>query len=395
MLYRKLFRQVSSFLEHKNVLIITGLRQVGKTTLLKQLYDLLPDKPRLMFDFGNPLDTMIFENIDYNRVYDALKYQAGGTSERLYVFIDEIQNFPAVTMVIKYLVDHYGVKFCVTGSSDYYLKNLFPESLSGRKFLFQLHPMGFQEFLYFKGKLNDEQLHSMTLLSNLGKPQLMAFNQVAQEYAEFLEFGGFPEVVLTKDPVTKTMVLKNIFASFFEKDLKILSDYKDVRDLRNFILLLATKTGSMLDITKLSSETGINRMRIYEYLALLQGIFLIRLLPTFSKTVNKSVAGGKKVYFCDTGLLQVLSRLHPAQVLENAVVNQLSAYGSLCFYHKRNTAEIDVILDQQTAFEIKTTGSRQDIDKLRILSAQLGISEYYLVSLNFRDHERLVLPMSL
>ncbi len=69
MLYRKLFRQVSSFLEHKNVLIITGLRQVGKTTLLKQLYDLLPDKPRLMFDFGNPLDTMIFENIDYNRVY--------------------------------------------------------------------------------------------------------------------------------------------------------------------------------------------------------------------------------------------------------------------------------------------------------------------------------------
>ena len=61
-------------------------------------------------------------------------------SEKITVFIDEIQNFPEITIIIKYLMDHYNVKFILTGSSNYYLRNLFPESLSGRKFLYILPP---------------------------------------------------------------------------------------------------------------------------------------------------------------------------------------------------------------------------------------------------------------
>ena len=137
---RKLFFEILPQVEHKNAIVICGMRQVGKTTLLKMLYDLAKGN-KLWFDFDNPLDQMIFEALDYNQIYHDLKKLAAlQDGERLFVFIDEIQNFPIITRIIKYLIDHYQVKFIVTGSSNFYLRNLFPESLSGRKFLYSCIP---------------------------------------------------------------------------------------------------------------------------------------------------------------------------------------------------------------------------------------------------------------
>src|SRR3990172_9694948 len=141
---RTLIYEILPQLEHKNAIVICGMRQVGKTTLMQMLYDMAKGN-KLWFDLDNPLDQMIFEAIDYNQIYHDLKKQASlKEGERLFVFIDEIQNFPVITKIIKYLIDHYQVKFIVTGSSNYYLRNLFPESLSGRKFLFQLDPLSFR-----------------------------------------------------------------------------------------------------------------------------------------------------------------------------------------------------------------------------------------------------------
>jgi len=142
---RALFSDLVKYLDNKEALVITGMRQVGKTTLMRQIYDFIEDKPKLWFDFENPLEVKLFEDIDYNTIYKRVEGMAAkNKNQRLTVFIDEIQIFPEITKVIKYLIDHYRVKFIVTGSSNYYLKNLFPESLSGRKFLFQLDPLKFQ-----------------------------------------------------------------------------------------------------------------------------------------------------------------------------------------------------------------------------------------------------------
>ncbi|MFA5806374.1 MAG: AAA family ATPase, partial [Melioribacteraceae bacterium] len=116
---RYLFNDLSKYLEHKNALIITGMRQVGKTTLMKQLYEQV-NEPKLWYDFENPLDLLHFENINYDAVYEVLRNEAGAGNGRLYVFIDEIQNFPDITKIIKYHIDKYNVKFVVTGSSNYY-----------------------------------------------------------------------------------------------------------------------------------------------------------------------------------------------------------------------------------------------------------------------------------
>ena len=390
---RLLYYELVKYLNHKNALLITGMRQVGKTTLMRQIYDVVKN-PKLWFDFDNPLDQKVFEDNDYKVIYKRLvdmEKKAG----KLSVFIDEIQNFPEITKVIKYLIDHHGVKFYLTGSSNFYLKNLFPESLSGRKFLYELPPLSFQEYLYFKDVDSLKEIQNFTLQGAYKKNSIFAHKARAAEYDDFLMYGGFPEVVITEDKETKVMVLKNIFASFFEKDIKILSDYSDIRELRDMILLLVPRVCSMLDVSRLSSELSIDRVKIYRFLEFLQGTFFIRLLPKYSKSIDRSVAGGKKVYFTDTGLLNVIGKVSEAQIFENAIINQLARYGKVSFYNKRNTAEIDAILDNQTAFEVKLTGTEKDISKLSALSSELGISQSFVISKKFQEKDGFLSPVLL
>lgn len=399
---RLLYYELIKYLNHKNALLITGMRQVGKTTLMRQVYEKVKE-PKLWFDFDNPLDQKVFEDIDYQVIYKRLKDMIKKDG-KLSVFIDEIQNFPEITRVIKYLIDHHSVKFYLTGSSNFYLKNLFPESLSGRKFLYELPPLSFQEYLYFKDKLSLKEVQQTipqdTYKQNLivyviKKNNIFNFKAREAEYEDFLVYGGFPEVVTTEDKETKMMVLKNIFASFFEKDIKILSDYSDIRELRDMILLLVPRIGSMLDVTRLSGELSVDRVKLYRFLEFLQGTFFIRLLPKFSKSIDRSVAGGKKVYFSDTGLLNIIGKVSEAQIFENAVINQLTRYGKVSFYNKRNTAEIDAILDKNTAFEIKLTGTSSDLSKLSVLSADLGISQALVISKKFQERDGFLSPVVL
>ena len=388
---RLLFYELVKHLEHKNALLITGMRQVGKTTLMRQVFEEVKE-PKLWFDFDNPLDQKVFEDEDYKVIYQRLT-EMGKKQGKLSVFIDEIQNFPDITKVIKYLIDHNGVKFYLTGSSSFYLKNLFPESLSGRKFLYELSPLSFQEYLYFNDVVSLKEVQNFTLENAYKKNSIFTHKARIAEYEDFLQYGGFPEVVTTKDKATKVMVLKNIFASFFEKDIKILSDYSDIRELRDMILLLIPRVGSMLDVTRLSSELSIDRVKMYRFLEFLQGTFFIRLLPRFSKSIDRSVAGGKKVYFTDTGILNVIGKVSEAQLFENSIINQLVRYGKVSFYNKRNTAEIDAILDKHTAFEVKLTGTQQDLSKLSALSSELSVSQAFVVSKKFQEKNGFLSPV--
>lgn len=379
MLKRHLYFDILPQLYHKNAIVITGMRQVGKTTLMKQLASQWEGK-QLWFDFDNPLDMLVFESIDYNQVFESLRKDAGaGDDERFLVCIDEIQNYPESTKIIKYLIDHYGVKFIVTGSSNYYLRNLFPESLSGRKFLYVLNPLSFKEYLYFNDRLEEDKITpSIDDFLKIHPPALV--HKRSQLYDEYLEFGGFPEVALTKDYETKRLILRNIFSSFFEKDIKVFTELKDVRELRDMILLLASRNGNIVDVTRLSSELGVNRVKAYGYLEFLEGTFFLRLIPKFSRSIDRSVAGGKKVYFSDTGILNLVSKVASGQLLEVAVANQLVPYGDICFYNKRNTAEIDFILNKEIALEVKNKAIEPDMFKLAKIAQSIDLKRYYVLS---------------
>jgi len=391
MIKRALYYEILPHLQHKNAIIITGMRQVGKTTLMRSLHKDWKGKS-IWYDFDNPLDQMLFENMNYKAIFEDLKREARAKDdERFLVCIDEIQNFPPVTKVIKYLIDHYGVKFIVTGSSNYYLRNMFPESLSGRKFLFVLRPLSYREYLHFNNQLsaNEIMADSKELFNKHSPAEILKRKEL---YNSYLEYGGFPEVALTSDYKTKQLILKNIFASFFEKDIKVFSELKDIRELRDMILLLGPRNGNILDVTRLSSELGINRVKTYSYLEFLEGTFFLRLVPKFSNSSDRSVAGGKKVYFSDTGILNLVTKASAGQILETAVFNQLQHYGEISFYNRRNTAEIDFILNKEIALEVKQKAIDPDMHKLEKLTNEIGLSKHFVVSNSVVKMENVVYP---
>ncbi len=377
---RLLFDEISKQINHKNAIVIVGSRQVGKTTLMKQVFDEIESRSKLWFDFDNPLDQKIFEDIDYKNIYERILKMVNNNKERLFIFIDEIQNYPEITKIIKYFIDYYGVKFIVTGSSSFYLKNLFPESLSGRKFLYQLSPLSFREYLYFRDKIARADAIISDINNVIKNYDYLLCKKLESDYEEYLKFGGFPEVVLIDDNETKKQILRNIFASFFEKDIQIIADYKNIRELRDLILLLVPRVGSLIDVTRISSELGISRVKIYSYLEFLEKTFMIKLISKFSKGIDRSVAGGKKIYFNDTGILNAIGYVNDSQLFENAVVNQLAPFGELSFYNKKNKAEINVILNKKISFEIKIAGIEKDYEKLSQLSQSLGIKDFYIIS---------------
>ena len=149
---RKIIPLLEKALKSPEIIVLTGMRRVGKTTVLHILFDKIKGSDKIFLDFENIFDRRIFEETNYDRITEGLKDLGIKKLKGSYVFIDEIQNFPGSVKAIKYLYDHYNIRFVLTGSSSYYLKNLFPESLAGRKVIYELFPLDVEEFLIFKKK---------------------------------------------------------------------------------------------------------------------------------------------------------------------------------------------------------------------------------------------------
>lgn len=375
---RRIEPNIENFIKHDNAIVLTGARRVGKTSLLKNIFRKIESESKLWFDLDNPLHQKIFEGLDYNDVYKELIDMGLHPKQRKYVFIDEVQNFPEITKVIKYLIDHYKIKFFLTGSSSFYLRNLFPESLAGRKFEFNLYPLDFGEFLYFKGLV--KEIPDLKIdFKNITEIRYEKFDQ---EYTEFIRYGSFPQVVLAESTEEKKLLLADIFKSFFQIDILKLSQYQDVKEIRELIILLTRRIGSKLDISKLASELGVQRAKVYSYLEFLQATFMINLVSQYSKSVDKSIAAGKKIYFVDTGLASYINQIGEGELFENAVFNSLSRHGTLNYYTDK-TQEIDFILNKEYAFEVKLTGTKTYYDKLLKTATKLGLEKSFLISKSF------------
>src|SRR5919108_3664113 len=157
---REIFKKLKEEIRTKEITVITGMRRVGKTTALRYLYDLVKSQNKVFLDLENPINRKVFEEENYDSVWNNLKQFGITDSEKAYIYLDEAQNLPELSRVAKYLYDHFEIKFFLTGSSSYYLRNLFPESLAGRKIVFELYPLNFAEFLVFK---NIHRLEAETL----------------------------------------------------------------------------------------------------------------------------------------------------------------------------------------------------------------------------------------
>lgn len=385
---RKILNEIEQQVNMKEIVVLTGMRRVGKTTLFQILFDKIESDNKVFLDVENVIEQKIFEEIDYNNIWANLKVYGITNQKKAYIFLDEIQTKPEIIKAIKYLYDHYDVKFFVTGSSSFYLKNLFPESLAGRKIILELFPLDFEEFLIFKEK--KKEFHENFKDKDINK-NLILNERYKKLYEEYLTFGGFPQVVLADDDTQKKLHLNDIFTSYFEKDVKALADFRQITIFRDLILLLMQRVGSKLDISKLSSELGVTRKTIYSYVSFLQGTYFISLIAPYTTNVNREVSGAKKVYFCDNGIINHFGKVSDGSLLENAVFQNIKKYGKISYYQKRSGAEIDFILpDKKIALEVKTKGNETYIRKLSKLAKSIGMNEYYIISQAFINEKGII-----
>ncbi|HEV2482374.1 MAG TPA: ATP-binding protein [Puia sp.] len=359
---RNLFVPLAAHLEKKEFTILTGARQTGKSTLLKQLQAHCSDL-RKDTVFLNLENRDILSVLDENPL-DLLTYLPAAEG-RIIVFLDEIQYLKDPSNLLKLLYDEHvdRVKIVATGSSAFYIDDHFRDSLAGRKRVFQLLTCSFDEYLRLSGK-NDLLNEYERILSNkqAKSTQLEYLRQEAQSY--FL-YGGYPAVITESDRKEKVEKLKEIRDSFVKRDI-LESGIQNETAFFHLFRLLAAQSGSQVNVHELSLTLRIKSDTVNNYLHILQKCFHLALIKPFFRNLRKELTKMPKGFLLDFGLRNSLlnnfqpitERMDKGKVWETVFFRSLAdIYGWDAIYYWRTADgnEVDFILPEiETPFAVET-----------------------------------------
>ncbi len=376
---RKLKKRIEAELKSDLAIVVTGMRRVGKTSLLKDVFDGISSTNKLFLDLEILEHRKVFQEESLTSVLRNLEILGLEVQKKhAFLFIDEIQLIKTLPSMIKVLIDHHKVKIVATGSSSYYIKNLFEQSLAGRKMVFHLSPLDFGEFLNFRTAKLQPFVSSLMALKELNT-QMVAL-RYQPLFEEYLQTGGFPQAVLEKNPIRRKALLQDIIDSYIRIDVKALSDIKKTDDLERLITLLPPRIGQKIDYTKLSKILGLSWITVKNYLHFLEDTFVIKLLRPFSKSPDRELSVMPKLFFCDHGLAEALGQISEGQKFENVVFSQLNDRFSLNYYERKSGPEIDFILDQKIGIEAKVFGNSSDLKKLDFLTKDIKLNQNFVFS---------------
>jgi len=370
---RKIYPELLKHAQKPLNTVLTGMRRTGKTTLIKQLLKDLPNQNSLFLDLERLDNREIFLQKNYETIREQFILRGLSPQAPMIIALDEIQFVKEASSVIKYLSDHYKIKFIVTGSSSFYLKNVFSESLSGRKKIFELYPLDFGEYLTFK---NVAWASYDWGKSKFNKAE---YGRLSNYYVDYIKYGGFPQVVLARSRQDKSEVLADIMSSYINVDVKTLADFGDGRNLYNLIRLLASRVGSRVEVSKLAQMSGLSRPTVNNYLDFLEKTYLVTTVPVHTNSIDREIVKARKLYFGDTGLANHLIDLSSGSQFENTLFNQLARQGEVSYYALKNGLEIDFVYNKKIALEAKETPTMSDLPQLTRLAASAKIDEARLV----------------
>jgi len=371
---REVIHSINKWIDDKEIVLLLGSRQVGKTSILYLLIQNLIQKgihPKNIFYFD--LEDFEMLNLLNSGIKDFVHYieaRKAKDKERSYVFIDEIQYLDNPSNLLKLLADHYPhLKIICTGSSTLEIRRKFKDSLVGRKVVFDIHPLSFREFLLFQGKqtlINILKDHPLPLnkssfdkfefrISSLDQLELL------RSFEEYVIFGGYPRVALEKDIEKKTVLINEIYNTYVRKDINQLFDIENITAFNNLIKLLSFQIGNLVNINELSNTLGINRQTVEKYLFILENTFIIKLISPFFTNKRKEIVKSKKVFFYDLGLRnQVTRNTNPLDLrgdvgalIENFTFIHIASFDEVKFWRTKNGNEVDFIIKERLPVEVK------------------------------------------
>jgi predicted AAA+ superfamily ATPase len=325
-------------LKSQKAIILLGARQVGKTTLLRELFK---NEEKILWLNGDELDVQsIFANISATR----LKAIIG---ENKFLIIDEAQRIKDIGLRLKLITDQIPeVQLLVTGSSALELANVVNEPLTGRKWEYKMFPISFGEMVAHHGLLEEKRLLPHRLI-----------------------YGYYPEVVnqigLEKD------ILKQLASSFLYKDVLLLDQVKRPDALVKLLQALAYQVGSQVSYNELSQLCGIDAKTVEKYIVLLEQTYVIFRLGSFSRNLRNELKKSRKIYFYDNGIRnalianfsQIENRSDIGALWENFLVSERlkslsykAVWTNHWYWRNTEQQEIDYLEDgdgKLSAFEFK------------------------------------------
>ncbi len=401
---RESFQSLLKQKKDKKVSLLIGARQVGKTTILKALYKELSAGSKAIF-----FDLDIYSNYEKVNTFESfvntLKLNGYDENHRdfFYVFLDEFQRYPGLTLIVKNIYDRFdNIKIYASGSSSIKIKDEIQESLAGRKRTNNIYPLSFEEFLWFK-----EDEDAIQHLHNIGKLKGKQLKQPTSKLLaylnEFMVTGGYPEVVLEND---KADVLKSIFDLYVKKDLLEYFDVSKISPAKRLIEYLAINNGQKIKYSDIGQICSLRYKEVLNYIELLKETYLIIDLRPFFSNKNSELVKIPKIYFIDNGVRNYfINNFNPVNrrndsgfLFEGFVLSELLKSGVktdvIKFWQDKNKHEVDIILDfitKQIPIEIKYKENlkREDFLGLKAFCGMYPKTHTpFLINLNRQEQDK-------
>jgi predicted AAA+ superfamily ATPase len=338
MIHREIENRLQTALNGRKAVILLGARQVGKTTLAKEI---LQDRKDVLWLTGDALSTRELLNAESTERLQTII----GKNE--VIVIDEAQRIPDIGLVLKLIIDTLPhVKVFATGSSSLDLASKTSESLTGRKRQFTLFPLSFGEMVKHHGLLSEK---------NLLKHRLV--------------YGYYPDVVTSVGEERE--VIGEITESYLYKDILTLDRIKKSEALTRLMRALAFQIGSQVSYTELGQLSGLDKKTVENYLSILEQTFVIIRLGSFARNLRNEIKTTRKIYFVDNGIRNALiADFRPIELRddigklwENFLVSErlkrnayFGNYANAWFWRNTAQAELDYLEEQDgrlSAYEFK------------------------------------------
>jgi len=279
LVYRKIKDSIKQLIDKYPIIALTGPRQSGKTTLLKEMFS-----DYRYVSLENP-DIRSFAENDPNsflKHYDK------------YVIFDEVQRVPHLFSYIQSIVDDSRImgQFILSGSQNFHLMQSITQSLAGRVAIFRLFPFDFQE------------LKSAGLLQN--------------DYMTHLLKGFYPAIYDRN--IKATDFYPNHIETYIQRDVSELIAIHDMSLFRKFLALCASRAGQILNMSSLAKKCGISSPTVRSWLSALENSYVLFLLQPYYKNFSKRIIKAPKLYFYDTGLLCNLLRISDVSQINNETI---------------------------------------------------------------------------
>lgn len=375
---REIYKQIQKFVPLKQIIALTGLRRVGKTTIMNKIVE---DSIKSGFDSRN---IIYFSFDDFNKSdireiiksYESIMGKDFG-NEKCLLLLDEVQKLSSWEENVKSIYDSFGknVKIIISGSESLFIRQKSKESLGGRIFEFKIGFLNFMEFLIFK----DLSFQNIRLYER----------ELSRLFQEFILTSGFPELIGIKEKdIIKKYIIEGIIEKIVYRDIPQLFKVKDPSVIRSILNIIMEQPGQIIELSELSKDIGISRQTLSNYLSYLEDSFLIRKLYNFSKNKRKIERKLKKYYpaIISPDMLFREDSLSRSKVFEWIIVNQLNAE---FFWRDPYKNEVDIILaDRNSVIPVEVKYGKLDFSGLMKFMEKFKIRNGFIVSLD-KEEEKI------